>query len=139
MESVTRSLLLIRRGLKRYAIFKFFFWLNLAYKYTEVCICFANHESLREVWTVCLLFLLWFRFLLAGINNAKEKTSHIYWYNVADHVLWSGVVRQFSFLFYLFQPEKKWLRQNPLRGHEYQLILTALFNFQTQILEYSCR
>ena len=67
-------------------LFFIFFWLNLAYKYTEVCICFANHESLREVWTVCLLFLLWFRFLLAGINNAKEKTSHIYWYNGADHV-----------------------------------------------------
>ena len=53
MENVTLSLLLIRKGLKSYAIFflNLFFWINLAYKYAEVCICFANHKSLSEVWT----------------------------------------------------------------------------------------
>ena len=38
-----------------------------------------------------------------------------------------------------FQPEKKGLRQNLLRGRKYELIFAVLYHFQTKILEYSCR
>ena len=46
----------------------------------------------------------------------------------------SGTVRHF-----IFGRKKKWLRQNLLRGHKYELIFAALFIFRTKILEYSCR
>ena len=34
-----------------------------------------------------------------------------------------------------FQPGKKWLSQNLLCGHKYELIFAALYIFQTKILE----
>ena len=37
-----------------------------------------------------------------------------------------------------FQRGKKWLWQNLLRGHKYELKFTALHIFQTKILDYRC-
>ena len=42
-------------------------------------------------------------------------------------------------VFFFFKPEKKWLQQNLLRGHKYELMFAALYIFQTEFLEYSCR
>ena len=47
----------------------------------------------------------------------------------------SETVRQYFF----FSQKRKWLGQNLLRGHKYELIFAALYIFQEKILEYSCR
>ena len=39
---------------------------------------------------------------------------------------------------FVFQLEKKCLRQNLLCGQKYELIFSAIYIFQTKILEYSC-
>ena len=64
----------------------------------------------------------WFK---TGSTVFRLKQTHV--------ELISETVRQ-SF----FQGGKKWLSQNLLRGHKYELKFTALHIFQTKILDYSC-
>ena len=74
-----------------------FFWINLAYKYAEVCICFANHESLIEVWTgssaFCFVVIWWCRscvmewsdkavfcLLFIFFDKTSSAVTNISWY-----------------------------------------------------------
>ena len=68
-------------------------------------------------------------------KRVKLKTGSTVFRQKQTHVeLMSETVRQFFF----FSQKRKWLRQNLLRSHKYELIFAALYIFQAKILEYSC-